>query len=90
MNRNRRASMPWQIEKIIAVANGLQATGSSGGSTSEQIAAAFVLNRMELLPEGYGDVVEAWERLDGWQEHVRCIKRHHMHLIEDGPKSVYP
>ena len=76
-------NLPWQIEKIIDVANCLKATGSSGASTGEQIAAAFVLNRMDYLPAMYSDVVEAWDRLDDeWQEYVRLIKRDYRHLIE--------
>lgn len=75
--------LPWQIEKILEVANGLQRTGRSGASTGERIAAAFVLNRMEFLPANYRDVVEAWERLDDWQRYVNIIKRDYMHLIEE-------
>ena len=74
---------PWQIEKIIEVANTLKATGRSGASMGEQIAAAFVLNRADLLPELYADLIEAWDRLDPkWQDTVRRIKRHYRHLIE--------
>mgnify|MGYP000700593255 CR=1 FL=1 len=51
--------LPWEIEKIIEVANCLASTGSSGASTGERIAAAFVLNRMEFLPASYRDAVEA-------------------------------
>jgi hypothetical protein len=77
--------MLWQIEKIIEVANGLQATGSTAASTGERIAAAFVLNRMDYLPDSYRDAVEAWDRLDDeWQQYVRIIKRNYLHLIE-GP-----
>ena len=72
----------WEITKIIKVANQLQRTGQTTASTSEQIAAAFVLNRMELLPEMYPEVSEAWQRLDDWQEHVTQIKQHYFHLIE--------
>lgn len=69
-------NQPWQIQKIIEVANGLASTGKSGASTGERIAAAFVLNRMEFLPANYTDVVEAWDRLDEeWQLYVRIIKR---------------
>ena len=75
--------LPWQIEKIIEVANALTRTGRSGGSTGERIAAAFVLNRMEFLPASYRDVVEAWERLDEWQRYVKVIKRDYMHLVEE-------
>jgi len=77
--------LSWEIEKIINVANQLQRTGSTGASTGERIAAAFVLNRQEYLPANYSDMVEAWDRLDEeWQEHVRVIKYNHMNLIEGG------
>jgi hypothetical protein len=75
-------NLPWEIEKIIEVANSLASTGSSGASTGERIAAAFVLNRMEFLPASYCDAVEAWYRLDDeWQGYVRLIKRDYQHLI---------
>ena len=69
------------LQTIINVANTLQRTGRSGASTGERIAAAFVLNRMEFLPVNYSDVVDAWERLDTWQRHVKIIKHQYMHLI---------
>ena len=75
--------MQWQIETIINVANSLQKTGRSGGSTGEVIAAAFVLNRQDYLPASYQDMVDAWERLDPcWRRYVKLIKRDYMHLIE--------
>lgn len=75
--------MQWQIEKIIEVAQQLERTGSSAASTGEWIAAAFVLNRQDLLPGNYQDMVEAWDRLDDeWQHYVRMIKRNDMHLIK--------
>ena len=75
--------MQWQIEKIIEVSKQLKRTGATGASTSEQIAAAFVLNRADFLPDTYRDAVKAWDRLgDEWQGFVRIIKRHHMALIE--------
>jgi hypothetical protein len=75
--------LSWEIEKIIDVANCLKATGSTGASTGERIAAAFVLNRPDYLPAMYADMVEAWDRLDDeWQHYVRLIKRDHMHLID--------
>ena len=77
-------NLPWEIEKIIEVAYQLKVTGGTAASTSERIAAAFVLDRQEYLPEGY-DLVEAWDRLGSqWQQHVRLIKREYMHLIEAG------
>ena len=73
----------WQIDKIIEVANQLQRTGSTGASTGERIAAAFVLNKPQYLPHSYSDMVEAWDRLDTeWQDYVRLIKRDYRHLIE--------
>ncbi len=76
-------NLPWQIDKIIEVANCLQATGSTAASTGERIAAAFVLNRMDYLPDVYSDAVEAWDRLDDeWHDYVRLIKRDYRHLIE--------
>jgi hypothetical protein len=78
-------TMQWEIEKIIEVANTLNQTGSTAASTSERIAAAFVLNRLDYLPDSYRDAVEAWDRLGNeWQDHVRLIKREYMHCIEDG------
>ena len=77
-------SLPWPITRIIQVAHELKRTGTTAASTGEHIAAAFVLNRIDLLPEAYPDAAEAWERLDTWQQYVHRIKRDHMHLIE-GP-----
>ena len=74
--------LSWEIEKIVDVANCLQRTGRSGASTSEIIAAAFVLNRQDLLPDGYTDMIEAWERLGSeWQGYVMLIKGAFMHMI---------
>jgi hypothetical protein len=75
-------TLPWEITKIIEVANSLASTGKSGASTGERIAAAFVLNRMEFLPANYLDAVEAWDRLDTkWQNYVRRIKRDYSHML---------
>jgi len=74
--------MQWQIEKIIEVANQLNQVGATAASTSERIAAAFVLNRPDYLPAMYADMVEAWDRLgEEWQHYVRLIKRDYPHLI---------
>lgn len=71
------------IETIVNVAVELKQHGTTAASTGEHIAAAFVLNRPEYLPEHYQDIVEAWDRLGGqWQEYVRLIKGHYMHLLE--------
>jgi len=73
-------NVPYPIEKIINVANELATNGLTGASTSEVIAAAFVLDRMEFLPNGYS-VVEAWERLGDWQYHVKLIKQEYQDLL---------
>jgi hypothetical protein len=74
--------MTWEIDKIISVANNLATTGETSASTGEQIAAAFVMNRMEWLPANYKDVVEAWDRLgEQWQQYVRVIKRDHQNSL---------
>ena len=72
--------MQTELKKIINVANDLSSTGTSGASTSEIIAAAFVLDRMEFLPEGYS-VIEAWERIDTWQTHVKTIRSTYSYLL---------
>ena len=81
--KNTMNNLPWQIEKIIEVANCLQRTGSTAASTGERIAAAFVLNRQDYLPDMYSDMIDAWDRLDDWQQYVKLIKRNYMHLIDD-------
>ena len=79
---NEPEVITWQMQTIINVANELVEQGSSGASTGERIAAAFVLNDQELLPGMYDDIIEAWDRLGNeWQHYVRLIKRNHMDLI---------
>lgn len=73
-------SLSWAIRKIIHVANELVIKGKTGASTSEMIAAAFVLDNMAFLPNGY-TVIDAWERLDDWQDYVKLIQRHYSHMI---------
>lgn len=70
------------LQTIIEVANELNRTGSTAASTGERIAAAFVLNRQDYLPDSYADIVAAWDRLDDrWQAYVRIIKQDYNHLI---------
>lgn len=70
-------------QRIIEVANELLIHNSTGGSTSEQIAAAFILNEMKYLPFGYINIADAWDRLgQQWQQHVRDIQHDHSHLIQ--------
>jgi len=74
--------MNYQLQHIINIANELNQTGTTAASTGERIAAAFVLNRMDYLPDSYSDVIEAWDRLDDqWQAYVRMIKQDYIHLI---------
>lgn len=51
--------LPHPLQKIIDVANVLHATGRTGASTGEIIAAAFVLNQQDYFPRGYEDMIEA-------------------------------
>ncbi|MCU7951918.1 MAG: hypothetical protein KZQ64_00660 [gamma proteobacterium symbiont of Bathyaustriella thionipta] len=50
------------VKQLIHIARHLHKTGRSGASTGEQIAATFILNKPEYLPDNYRDMVEAWER----------------------------
>lgn len=70
-----------EVQRIIEVVNELIVDGSSAGSTSEIIAAAFILNDMDKLPAGYHVVAEAWERLGDWQGYVSVIRREYRHLL---------
>lgn len=74
--------LPYPLDKILQVARSLLEKGATGACTSERIAAAFVLERMEYLPYGWG-VIEAWERLDiEWQLYVRHLRQECRHLVE--------
>lgn len=93
MSENKSSSS--DVKKIIDVANKLISKGRNGAidaSTSEIIAATFVLNNMRYLPASYRDVVEAWDSLGEWQRYVRFIKTSHMDLIDpqvgDQPMSM--
>ena len=83
MNSTRRIDpLPWPLRKIIDTAIELRASGRTGASTGEQIAAAFVLNRQDHLPDTERDLINAWDSLGHtWQAHVRCIKRSYRHLL---------
>ena len=74
-------NVPYEIKKIINVANELASTGKTGASTGEVIAAAFVLDQMEFLPQGYS-VIDAWDRLDEeWQGYVRQVVENYSDLL---------
>ena len=73
----------WQITKIIEVGIDLLIHGSSAGSTGEQIASAFALNRLEFLPHGL-TAIQAWERLDDqWQFYAKAVQRDYSHKFYD-------
>ncbi|MCD9461333.1 hypothetical protein [Marinibactrum halimedae] len=73
-------NVPPMARKIIETANDLATTGRTGASTGEIIAAAFVLDRMDFIPDGYS-VVEAWDRIDDLQEIVRKIRSEYDDLV---------
>ncbi|GLS24602.1 hypothetical protein [Marinibactrum halimedae] len=73
-------NVPPIARKIIETANELATNGKTGSSTSETIAAAFVLDRMDFIPDGYS-VVEAWDRIDDLQEIVRKIRSEYEDLV---------
>lgn len=80
--------LPYPLNRILQAARGLLEKGIGGASTSERIAAAFVLERMEYLPHGWG-AIEAWERLDiEWRFYVRHLRQECRHLIEGLESSV--
>ncbi len=80
--------MNYQLQYIINIAIELNQTGTTTASTGERIAAAFVINRMDYLPDSYSDVIEAWDRLDDqWQTYVRIIKQNYSHLINNQYKQ---
>ena len=78
---NTTEDTAWQTEAIIKAARDLQQNGTTVTSTSQHIAGAFVLNRPDLLPLDYRDMIEAWDRLGDWQFHVRLIKHRYMYLV---------
>lgn len=82
--------LPYPLDKILNTANSLRQTGTTGASTGELIAAAFALERMEYLPQGWG-VIEAWERLDiAWQHYVKHLRQDCRHLIEAIEEAAPP
>lgn len=76
-------SMNKKVMKIINVANELlRRNGSTGGSCSEMIAAALVLNRIDFLPDTYPHVLDALERLDNCRQYVDIVRADYMDLID--------
>ena len=69
-------------QKLLSVAHALHTTGRTGASTGEVIAAAFIINNMDYLPEGY-TVLEAWERLEPrWQRITLALHKAYGHRFE--------
>jgi hypothetical protein len=65
--------------QLLAIAAELHTTGRTGASTGERIAAAFIINNMEYLPEGY-TILEAWDRLEpGWQRITLALHKAYGH-----------
>lgn len=75
--------LPYPLDGILKSAHSLLRTGAvSSGATKAQIAAAFVVERLDLLPRDRG-VVEAWESLGvEWQFYVKHLRQDHRPLIE--------
>lgn len=74
-------NVPHPINKFISTANDLLSKGHTAASTSEIIAAAFILDRMEFLPYGFS-VIDAWERLGPeWQAEVKKAKANYSDLL---------
>lgn len=70
------------IKHLIELTNLMVSQQHISASTGEQIAVAFILNDMRLLPNEHSDVVYAWERLGYWQSYVKLIKQDYWHMIE--------
>ena len=65
--------------KLLSVARELHSSGRTAASTGERIAAAFVINNMAYLPEGY-TVLEAWDRLETkWQRITLALHKTYGH-----------
>jgi hypothetical protein len=65
--------------KLLSVAAELHTRGRTGASTGERIAAAFIINNLACLPEGY-TVLEAWDRLEpSWQRITLALHKAYGH-----------
>lgn len=74
--------LPYPLDRVLEVARSLLEKSAVRASTRERIAAAFVLERMEYLPSGWG-AIEAWERLDiEWQFYVKHLRQDCRYLVE--------
>jgi len=69
------------MKRIIEVTKELLHQQGTAGSTSEVIAAAFILDDVSCLPNSYPNMIDAWDRLGEWQYYVRVIREHYRHLI---------
>ena len=71
------------IQRIIDVCCELLADEETAASSGEQIAAAFVLNRMDFLPKDHYNIYEAWEWIGPvWQGYVKEIRKEYMQHIQ--------
>lgn len=65
-----------EIDRIVEVVEA--GTPVEVLSTGEQIAAAFLFNRMDWLPSPYRDPIEALDRLgESWREKMIDYRRRH-------------
>ena len=65
--------------QLMHIATQLHTTGRTSASTGERIAAAFIINNMQHLPEGY-TVLEAWDRLEpSWQRLTMALHQAYSH-----------
>lgn len=80
--------LPHPLNRILQVARSLLENRAFNASTSEWIAAAFVLERLDYLPQGVG-VMEAWEHLDiEWQFYARHLRQEYRQVIESLEESA--
>lgn len=80
--------LPHPLNRILQVARSLLENRAFNASTNEWIAAAFVLERLDYLPQGLG-VMEAWERLDiEWQFYARHLRQEYRQVIESLEEDV--
>ena len=74
---------PWQVGKLIQVAQHLKKGKADNASFTEKIAAAFVLDDQLKLPEDLR-MAHAWAYLSlEWQAYVLDILQNYMNEIEE-------
>lgn len=91
MNSTNLAAHSWELQSILNTARDLLATGTTTASTGQRIAAALSINRPDLLPASYDDLIDAWEYLDPhWQQLVRIAQRHYIQSNLDRQEEKTP